>query len=68
MHDRSPKWVMNNTTVAYWTYTTCSHDLQSMVMQANETTYDAWQSIEGLYHDNRATRAIYIEVEFHSLC
>jgi hypothetical protein len=39
-----------------------------MVMQPEETAFDVWIAIEGLFRDNRATRVVYIEAEFHSLC
>jgi hypothetical protein len=57
---RTPEWVMNDATTANWLYMTCSRELQNMVMQTpDETAFDVWSAIEGLFRDNRATRALH---------
>ena len=58
---------MNDATITNWIYTTPSHDLQNMVMQPKETARDVWRAVKGLFRDNCATHAVYIEAELWSL-
>lgn len=55
--DRTPEWNMNDATITKWIYATCSRELQNTVTQPEETAFDVWTTIEGLFGDNNRTRS-----------
>ncbi|XP_062232770.1 uncharacterized protein LOC133930077 [Phragmites australis] len=61
------EWVMIDFAIVNWLYTTVSKEILELVMKPGSIAYDVWHTIEGLFRDNRLTRAVYIEAEFCSL-
>ncbi|CAO2162822.1 unnamed protein product [Urochloa humidicola] len=53
--------------IVNWLYTTISTDLPDAFMEKDDTTLAVCMAIEELFHDNRLTRAVHLESEFHSL-
>ena len=66
-HFSDPDWAMIDECIVNWLYTTVSTDLLDIVMEKDDTALAVWTAIEELFHDNRLTRAVHLESEFHSL-
>ncbi|XP_062213759.1 uncharacterized protein LOC133914745 [Phragmites australis] len=66
LHD-DPDWVMFDQSIVNWFYTTISNDMLKIVMQSDDDAFTVWNAIEGVFRDNRLTRAIYLEAEFRTL-
>ncbi|XP_048567530.1 uncharacterized protein LOC125548195 isoform X2 [Triticum urartu] len=62
----NPDWVMVDHCVVHWLYTTISPELLEIVMQPENTTATVWASIQGIFHDNQLSRAVYIDAEYHA--
>jgi hypothetical protein len=47
-----------------WIYDSISTKLFSIIMAPGYTTRKIWDSIDNLFHDNKKSRAIALDVEF----
>lgn len=62
----NPTWKCLNHTILSWIYGSISSEILDIVMEKTTTTYACWIRIENLYHDNKKTRALYLDSEFHN--
>ncbi|XP_062200031.1 uncharacterized protein LOC133902453 [Phragmites australis] len=60
-------WVQADLTVLMWIHATLADDLMDMVMEDNPTAYSVWKQIGDFFNTNKASRAVQLEAEFHSL-
>ncbi|KAJ0489871.1 putative RNA-directed DNA polymerase [Helianthus annuus] len=57
-------WDRLDAIVLQWIYSTISNDLLSTIIRPGNTAYDAWSTLEGLFHDNKNARAIHLMQRF----
>ncbi|KAJ0954910.1 putative RNA-directed DNA polymerase [Helianthus annuus] len=57
-------WNRLDAIVLQWLYSTISNDLLHTIIDKTSTAHDAWVAIENLFHDNKASRAIYLMQKF----
>ncbi|KAJ0868340.1 putative RNA-directed DNA polymerase [Helianthus annuus] len=57
-------WNRLDAIVLQWLYSTISNDLLHTIIDKTSTARDAWVAIENLFHDNKASRAIYLMQKF----
>ncbi|XP_021854226.1 uncharacterized protein [Spinacia oleracea] len=57
-------WTRLDAIVKQWIYGTISQDLAHTIMKSGATTYQLWKRLEDLFHDNKTTRAVYLEDQF----
>ncbi|XP_074359608.1 uncharacterized protein LOC141699659 [Apium graveolens] len=50
--------------VLQWIYGTISNDLLHAILKRNDTAEGAWNRLEALFQDNKASRATHLEEEF----
>lgn len=50
--------------VKLWIYGTISQDLAHTIMKPVTTTHELWKRPEELFHENKTTRALYLEDQF----
>ncbi|XP_021980699.1 uncharacterized protein LOC110876847 [Helianthus annuus] len=47
-----------------WIYGTISNDLLHTILKPNSTAYEAWTTLESIFHDNKSSRAIQLRHSF----
>ncbi|XP_022030324.1 uncharacterized protein LOC110931229 [Helianthus annuus] len=57
-------WDRLDAIVLQWIYATISNDLLHTILKPNTTAYDAWKTLESLFHDNKSSRAIHLMHKF----
>ncbi|XP_022004195.1 uncharacterized protein LOC110901702 [Helianthus annuus] len=57
-------WSRLDAIVKQWIYGTISNDLLNTIVVPNMSAYDAWSAIEGLFQDNKNSRATYLMQKF----
>ncbi|XP_021756089.1 uncharacterized protein LOC110721249 [Chenopodium quinoa] len=57
-------WKRLDAIVKQWIYSTISKDLVNTIMKAGATAQELWTRLEELFHDNKHTRAVYLEEQF----
>ena len=62
-----PTWAQEDLTVLMWIHATLGDDLMDMVMEPNPTAFSAWDKIRNFFTDNKPSRAVHLEAEFHGL-
>ncbi|XP_022032070.1 uncharacterized protein LOC110933141 [Helianthus annuus] len=50
--------------VLKWIYGTISNDLLHTILKPNTTAHDAWTTLEGIFQDNKTSRAIHLLHKF----
>ncbi|XP_010239357.1 uncharacterized protein LOC104585092 [Brachypodium distachyon] len=63
----SATWLQNDCTIVSWLYTTVSEEILTIILAPRDTTIGVWTKIEELFLDNKVTRAVYLDSEFHSI-
>ncbi|XP_022041506.1 uncharacterized protein LOC110944099 [Helianthus annuus] len=61
---QSDDWERLDAIVLQWIYSTISNDLLHTIINKTATAYDAWVSIENLFHNNKSARAIHLMQKF----
>ncbi|XP_021742863.1 uncharacterized protein LOC110708944 [Chenopodium quinoa] len=54
-------WKRLDAIVKQWIYSTISKDLVNTIMKPGATAQELWTRLEELFHDNKHTRAVYLE-------
>ncbi|XP_062191326.1 uncharacterized protein LOC133895169 [Phragmites australis] len=62
-----PDWLMIDSAIVNWMYTTISNEVLDLVMCPYNTAYDVWVAIKDLFHDIRLTCVVYLEAKFCSV-
>lgn len=57
-------WRRLDAAVLQWIYGTISHDLLGAVLKRNDTAEAAWNRLEAMFQDNKASRATHLEEDF----
>ncbi|XP_021717905.1 uncharacterized protein LOC110685686 [Chenopodium quinoa] len=57
-------WKRLDAIVKQWIYGTISKDLVHIIMKLSATAQELWTWLEELFHDNKHTRAVYLEEQF----
>lgn len=65
-HDSS-EWVRDDLCVLGWIYSTISDELFQLVSTPNITAYGAFTALHQMFRDNKMSRAVHLEAEFHSI-
>jgi hypothetical protein len=60
-------WVQADLTVLMWIHATLAEDLMDMIMEEKQTAYSAWKQVCDFFGNNKESRAVQLEAEFHSL-
>ncbi|XP_039778486.1 disease resistance protein RGA5-like [Panicum virgatum] len=60
-------WHSIDQSVVNWLYMTMSKDIFGLVVKPRATARKIWVDIEGLFRNNRLSRAIYLEAKYHNL-
>ena len=50
--------------VLNWIYSTISEDLLASILDPSNSALTAWNKLKAMFHDNKSTRAVYLEREF----
>ncbi|XP_022036866.1 uncharacterized protein LOC110939603 [Helianthus annuus] len=58
------QWDRLDAIVLQWIYATISNDLLHTILKPNTTAYDAWTTLEGIFQDNKSSRAIHLLHKF----
>ncbi|XP_074293451.1 uncharacterized protein LOC141620494 [Silene latifolia] len=53
-------WSRLDALVRQWIYSTISTDLLHTILEPKQTAKDAWERLEGLFQDNKHSRAVYV--------
>lgn len=62
--DDLPLWKRLDAVVLQWIYATVSTDILTSILIDDDTAEHAWQSVADLFHDNKNSRAMYLNKEF----
>ncbi|GAU17623.1 hypothetical protein TSUD_254980 [Trifolium subterraneum] len=67
--EKSPKsdkelWSRLNAIVLQWIYGTISTDLLHTILKPGSTAKQAWERLENIFQDNKASRAVHLENQF----
>src|SRR5438105_3396951 len=65
-HPGQANWDHMDCTMITWIYGTITYDLLDTVMLPNTTARDVWVSLKGQILGNKESRALHLEVEFHT--
>ncbi|CAH9101799.1 unnamed protein product [Cuscuta epithymum] len=57
-------WRRLDAVVLQWIYATISHDLLHTILEPDSTAQQAWERLADIFHDNKHSRAIYLEEQF----
>ncbi|XP_022004612.1 uncharacterized protein LOC110902207 [Helianthus annuus] len=57
-------WERLDAIVLQWIYGTISNDLLHTILKPNTTAYEAWTTLESIFHDNKSSRAIQLRHSF----
>lgn len=57
-------WRRLDVVVLQWIYSTISSDLLLAILKRNDTAEGAWNRLEALFQDNKASRVTHLEEEF----
>jgi histone deacetylase 1/2 len=60
-------WVQADLTVLMWLHATLADDLMDMVLEDKPTAYSVWRQIAEFFTNNKPSRAVQLEAEFHGL-
>ena len=63
----TPLWMRLDAMVKQWLYATISPDLLQTILKPNATAHEVWTRVEELFHDNKNTRAVFLETQFNKL-
>ncbi|XP_022007822.1 uncharacterized protein LOC110907098 [Helianthus annuus] len=58
------QWDRLDAIVLQWIYSSISNDLPNTIVTPGMTAYDAWTTLEGLFHDNKTARALQLIHKF----
>ncbi|KAJ9557372.1 hypothetical protein OSB04_011986 [Centaurea solstitialis] len=61
-HDE--EWLCLDAIVLQWIYSTITTDLLTTILHPDNTAHKAWQALQGIFVDNKPTRAIYLQQKF----
>ncbi|XP_021723122.1 uncharacterized protein LOC110690567 [Chenopodium quinoa] len=59
-------WTRLDAIVKGWVYSTISKDLVHTIMKQGATALELWTRLEEVFHDNKHTRAVYLEEKFNN--
>jgi hypothetical protein len=62
-----PVWVQADLTVLMWLNATLADDLMDMVLEERLTAYSVWRQIADFFTNNKPSRVVQLESEFHAL-
>ncbi|XP_055826467.1 uncharacterized protein LOC129894885 [Solanum dulcamara] len=57
-------WKRLDAVILQWIYTTIASDLLLAILKRNDTAEGAWNRLESLFQDNKASRATHLEEDF----
>ena len=60
-------WKRLDAIVKQWIHGTISKDLVHTIMKPGATTLELWTRLEEVFHDNKHTRAVYMEERFANI-
>ncbi|XP_021717608.1 uncharacterized protein LOC110685357 [Chenopodium quinoa] len=60
-------WKRLDAIVKNWIYCTISKDLVQTIVKQGATALELWNRLEEVFHDNKHTRAIYLEEQFSNI-
>ena len=60
-------WKRLDASVKQWIYETTHEDLIYTIMKPGATALELWKRLKDIFHDNKHTRAIYLEEQFSHL-
>ncbi|XP_021724706.1 uncharacterized protein LOC110692021 [Chenopodium quinoa] len=60
-------WKRLDAIVKLWIYGTISRDLVHTIMKPGGTTLELWTRLEEIFHDNKHTRAVFLEEQFTNI-
>ncbi|XP_071719079.1 uncharacterized protein [Rutidosis leptorrhynchoides] len=66
-NNRSPLWNRLDAIVKQWIYSTISNDLLHTILENNTTAASTWERLEGIFHDNKTSRALYLNRQFTNI-
>uniref|UniRef100_A0ACD5UXS8 Uncharacterized protein n=1 Tax=Avena sativa TaxID=4498 RepID=A0ACD5UXS8_AVESA len=64
---RTAEWSRLYFVVRSWLYGSVSDDILNTIMSPDQTAFQAYALIRGLFLDNQLTRAVYLEAEFRAI-
>ncbi|XP_056685660.1 uncharacterized protein [Spinacia oleracea] len=59
-----PLWTRLDNVVLQWIYGTISTDILDTILVQGDNALQAWKRVENLFHDNKNTRAVFLETQF----
>jgi hypothetical protein len=59
-------WGCVNFAVLNWIYDSISFELFSMIMSPSTSSRQVWTAIDNLFHDNKESRALALDIEFRN--
>ncbi|XP_057522458.1 uncharacterized protein LOC130802457 [Amaranthus tricolor] len=60
-------WMRLDAVLKQWLYATISPDFLQTILKPNATAHEVWTRVEELFHDNKNTRAVFLETQFNKL-
>lgn len=62
-----PMWKRLDSIVKQWIYGTISMDLLQTILCRGDSAQQIWNNLKAIFQDNKHTRVVYLENQFHSL-
>ncbi|XP_074270687.1 uncharacterized protein LOC141594577 [Silene latifolia] len=61
---KDEQWLRLDAIVKQWIYSTISLDLLHTILEPNATAQQAWDRLKDIFHDNKNSRAVFLEQQF----
>lgn len=64
---KDAQWSRLDAIVKQWIYSTISIDLLHTILKLGATAQEAWNRLKDIFHDNKNSRAVYLEQQFSQI-